>query len=488
MTLKRSTLTVMAAVSAAALLLASCGSGQGSYADDGECRLVYLASADRPTAEQDTYRQVMQQFGEGYGCAVEVKFEGTWDEIVQQVTSARIAEEQLDIISTSTSTRDLADAGMLTDLTQCVAGFSDAASRTPRSRPTTTATSQLATMARVGLSGLQIQARLSLPIEQYLDDQYLRAVRQTVDCAAGLGLEVGFYDEHAWQSGSAAGRVTDGAPELAESLVFWAEPRVDEGRLCVELDAIETSSADLGEAGLVWHLRNGVLEWGRVRLLGVLMPDGDLVECDVCALEASSGDGLRAVFDLDEAGASVAEAARSGGLAVIVATATSSRVINYLLPEAVERFVEVNHDRYLAAFDGAVPHNLTHVFYDQPHSNCYAWHDASGHRQTAHPYSDALWADLGTPDTPTRAEMVGVVTGLVDDPEVRERWYRYYTDFATTTFFGLLRLWCDQQGSCSAAMRCWATSAGGGSITPSGTGTCWASSGWTTSRWAGGVR
>lgn len=119
----RKTATLLIA-SAVALSLAACADSDEGPGSD-ECAIVFRGSSDRPPAEQDAYQQVIEGFGEAYDCDVTVNFQGTWDEITQQVTSARIADEPLDVIMTSTSTRDMAEAGMLTDLTECVAGFED---------------------------------------------------------------------------------------------------------------------------------------------------------------------------------------------------------------------------------------------------------------------------------------------------------------------------------------------------------------------------
>lgn len=119
------TTSALTALALLTLPLAACSSDDGGTIADGDCQLTFLASADRPTDEQDAWRQVFANFEEEYGCSVEARFQGTWDEITQQLTGARIADEQVNLFITSTATRDLARAGMVMDLSTCIAPFED---------------------------------------------------------------------------------------------------------------------------------------------------------------------------------------------------------------------------------------------------------------------------------------------------------------------------------------------------------------------------
>jgi hypothetical protein len=65
---------------------------------------------------------------------------------------------------------------------------------------------QVRQMHDAGIRSFQVQARLSYPIEGYLDEDYLAACRTAVETAAGLGMIVGIYDDYNWQTGHAAGR------------------------------------------------------------------------------------------------------------------------------------------------------------------------------------------------------------------------------------------------------------------------------------------
>lgn len=113
----------VAAVGAFALLatLTACA-GTGNTSQES-CKLNFLASADRPTAEQDAYKAVFADFEKEYNCKVETTFQGTWDQITQQLTAARLGKQQVNLFVSGTATRDLAKAGLLMDLTKCIAPY-----------------------------------------------------------------------------------------------------------------------------------------------------------------------------------------------------------------------------------------------------------------------------------------------------------------------------------------------------------------------------
>ncbi len=62
----------------------------------------------------------------------------------------------------------------------------------------------------------------------------------------------------------------------------------------------------------------------------------------------------------------------------ISARSTTSRLINYLLPEAAERFIDVGLDPLVEALGDLVPDPVGFVFYDQPAAGFYKWDQISG--------------------------------------------------------------------------------------------------------------
>jgi maltose-binding protein MalE len=120
--LRRSAVPAIAMAVLATMAACSSGGSDASGTDPG-CHLAFLASADRPTAEQDAYKEVFADFDAKYHCTVETTYEGTWDQLPQQLSAARLANTQVNLFITATATRDLAKAGLLMDLTSCIAPF-----------------------------------------------------------------------------------------------------------------------------------------------------------------------------------------------------------------------------------------------------------------------------------------------------------------------------------------------------------------------------
>ena len=116
-------IVALASALALAATLAACSGGD--LTSTGNCTLSMLASADRPQPEQDAYKEVFADFEDEYGCTVETRFQGAWNEITQQLSGARLAGEQVNLFVSGTASRDLAKAGLSMDLNECIAPFED---------------------------------------------------------------------------------------------------------------------------------------------------------------------------------------------------------------------------------------------------------------------------------------------------------------------------------------------------------------------------
>lgn len=116
---------IVALVGAAALAATLAACAPGGDAASGDCTLTMIASADRPDAEQAAWREVFDAYEAEYGCKVETKFQGAWNEITQQLSAARLSGEQVNLFLAGTASRDLAKAGLAMDLNECIAPFED---------------------------------------------------------------------------------------------------------------------------------------------------------------------------------------------------------------------------------------------------------------------------------------------------------------------------------------------------------------------------
>jgi hypothetical protein len=319
---------------------------------------------------------------------------------------------------------------------------------------------QLAQMREAGIMSFQVQARLSLPMEDYLSADYLAAYRQAVDEAAAHDMVVGIYDDYNWQSGHAAGRAVDGHPELAETHLFWTSADVPDGGGVVELvvSGISSSSADLGEAGMRWHYEGGRPQWADwTVVVGVVASGpggsdglGDSVDVadvtdisdvtDACRV-IGADDGCRIEVD-------VPSGLRGTATVFVSARCATSRLINHMDPAAVRRFVEAGYQPIADALGDHVGSTVRYLFFDQPHPNFFWWDQHHGQLAHAMPVGaafvdhlrdrwadrlgEALWRLLHGTSSQTRA--------------VRCDFYDDYGAWARESFLGTVRAWTREHG------------------------------------------
>jgi hypothetical protein len=310
---------------------------------------------------------------------------------------------------------------------------------------------QLAQMREAGIMSFQVQARLSLPMGDYLSADYLAAYRQAVDEAAAHGMVVGVYDDYNWQSGHAAGRAVDGHPEFAETHLFWASAPIPEGGGAVRLQIsdITSSSADLGEAGMRWHYDGSVPRWADwTVVVGVVSsaPEGsdltgEIVEVtDGCRVTGAE-DGCRIELD-------VPPGLRGTATVFVSGRCASSRLINHMDPAAVRRFVEVGYQPIADALGEHIGATVQYLFFDQPHPNFFWWAEHHGQLAHAMPVSAAFvehvrdrWgARLGQ-------ALLGLLHGT--SSEVRALRCDFYDDYgawARESFLGTARSWTREHG------------------------------------------
>jgi hypothetical protein len=319
---------------------------------------------------------------------------------------------------------------------------------------------QLAEMRDAGIRSFQVQARLSLPMEDYLNADYLAAYRQAVDEAAAHGMVVGIYDDYNWQSGHAAGRAVDGHPELAETHLFWTSVDVSDSRgtAMLEVSGISSSSADLGEAGMRWHYDGAVPRWTDwTVVVGVVAsgpagPDasdasdasdglGSVVDVTAACRVIGADDGCRIELDLPSG--------ISGTATVFVsARCATSRLINHMDPAAVRRFVEAGYQPIADALGDHVGTTVQYVFFDQPHPNFFWWAQHRGQLGHAMPISAAFVDHLRERWGARLGEaLLRLLHGTSSETRaVRCDFYEDYGAWARESFLGTVRSWTREHG------------------------------------------
>jgi hypothetical protein len=306
---------------------------------------------------------------------------------------------------------------------------------------------QVRQMADAGIELVMIQARLSMEREHYLSDEYLRGYRGAVEAAAAAGLKVGIYDEYNWMSGHGGGRTVEGASHLRERVLFWSTAPAQDRRATVS--EIRSDWFDgLGPVGTRWIYEDGVRRFDEWELVAAVAHprDGEIdpsETVEVTDWASCEGDDDGCVMSL-AGGAPVPD----GWTVTYFAAArcASSRAINYLDPEAAERFLDVVYEPYLGALDGLIGDPVQSFSFDHPYGGFYDWSEREG------PVTSALmWhADAGLAGDPVLSPgqlLLSVVRDLGPGAiSPRCRFFLAYSARGIESFFGTLARWTQRHG------------------------------------------
>lgn len=292
---------------------------------------------------------------------------------------------------------------------------------------------QVHEMHDAGIHSFQIQARLSYPLEGYLDDDYLEACKIAVETARELGMIVGLYDDYNWQSGHAAGRAVSGHDEVRERHLFWV--RLPEGAQTGEVSGIRSATETLGPAAMSWHYENGEVSWT------------DWL-CEYIVIDGVERSDVSIVVDGDAHGCHVrldsSVSADADVLVFVSARCATSRLVNPMDPVAVDRFIAAGYEPFARTIGEHFGTTVAYLFFDQPHAVFYDWAERSGQQISAIPFhrrlGDVLRRELG--DDLPRA-LAAVLDGdSVADRSLRTRFYDSLSRHAQETFLGRVRTWC----------------------------------------------
>ncbi|MCE7003616.1 hypothetical protein LWC34_12375 [Kibdelosporangium philippinense] len=292
---------------------------------------------------------------------------------------------------------------------------------------------QITDMRQAGYRSFQIQTRMAFPREEYLGPEYLSAYRAAVDEAARQGMLVGIYDEYKWLSGHAGGRTVAGRDELRERHLFWTTASVVDGRARCMVDDIRPTDVEaLLEQGMSWVFEDGRVAWDEWEIVAAVDHHGAAVTARFaevspsgCVLEVSAAepDTTVTVF--------------------VAARCASSRMINYLLPEAAQRFIEVGYEPYRAALGEHFGTTVRYAFFDQPHACFFRWRQHHGHVG-----SSLMWsAELAARFSDLPQVLLALVTDVgVATAKSRCEFFETYSAQAIEALFGTVGQWCRAHG------------------------------------------
>lgn len=302
---------------------------------------------------------------------------------------------------------------------------------------------QVRQMHDAGIRGFQVQARLSYPIEGYLDEDYLAACRCAVEEAARYGMVVGIYDDYNWQTGHAGGRAVEGHDELRERHLFWV--RIGAGESEGTLRGIRSATEDLGPAAMRWHYEGGAALWADWHTEYVLLraaTRGPVAERpDLVDRVRGAADGCRVQLV-----GPVPEGAEA--IVLVSARCATSRLVNPVDPAAVDRFVEAGYQPFADALGDFFGSTVAYMFFDQPHAVYYDWEGRTGDLRSAMPFHAALASSIRERWGGRTPEVLAAVLDGTEPEQLglRAQFYAHFSAYATETFLGRLRAWSHAHG------------------------------------------
>ena len=197
---------------------------------------------------------------------------------------------------------------------------------------------QINVMQEMGLGGYFMHSRAGL-ITEYLGDEWFDLINAGADEGESIGMEAWLYDEDRWPSGSAGGMVTEDPRFHMKSLVLCEQPRDGFVR---------------GEEMLFCFAAriDGVDLWG---YRAITAEDDVQAVCD--ALDAETAD-------------------KPGEIRVLSFTVVPDRpnsnyngntYIDTMSRAAVDRFIELTHERYRERCGERLGTSIKGIFTDEPH-------------------------------------------------------------------------------------------------------------------------
>lgn len=204
-----------------------------------------------------------------------------------------------------------------------------------------------------GVMGFVLHPRLGIPKDiEYLSDAFMEFVLTAVKEAARLGMRVILYDEAMYPSGSAKGMVVSGHPEYAsrglKMLEFHCQGStnitipLDEGEKLISVQAVEKRSKYQINNKNIKRLQRGGEEIQ-------FCPPSKGNWSIICLIETFSKGTIRGIHDGEDDGEENAPA--------------SADLLN---PLAVQRFIELTHERYYSILAVHFGSTIQAFFTDEP--------------------------------------------------------------------------------------------------------------------------
>lgn len=204
-----------------------------------------------------------------------------------------------------------------------------------------------------GVEGFVIHPRIGIPKEiEYLSEDFLHLVKSAVKEADSLGMKVVLYDEGMYPSGSAHGMVVESNPKYgSRGLKMIEHEWKDAGEIAIVLQEDEILTAVLAarkrDQGSIEPETIGVMEPRDGRLY-LKKPDGDNWTVFLF-VETYTRGSIRGIHYGEDDGEPMAP--------------PSADLLN---PEAIQKFIELTHERYYEALEPYFGKTIIGMFTDEP--------------------------------------------------------------------------------------------------------------------------
>lgn len=278
--------------------------------------------------------------------------------------------------------------------------------------------SQLAVFQQMGMGGACIHARIGLATE-YLGDEFMALVRESISDARNRGMSVMLYDEDKWPSGFGGGRVTQVDAYRNRYLLF---------------------SPHLYPDG--HHQRNK--PWK------VMTIDGELTHLASYSITLNSDGILTGYHRL----AHKPDMEREGDWHAYLCICdpmhwfNDQSYVDSFNPEAIKYFSDVTYEVYARHCQKFFGNTVPAIFTDEPQFNlAESLCAASAHEEFGIPYTD---------DFPAEYERLHGISCLDVLPEIvwqqagpalhRYQYYRMLAHRFSEAYAGTLGAWCEQHG------------------------------------------
>ncbi len=284
---------------------------------------------------------------------------------------------------------------------------------------------QLAALKEMGLGGAHAHPRTGLSAPDYLSPEFLALIRDCADEAERIGMNLWLYDEDRWPSGFAGGLVTKDPALRCRHLRLTRTPCTPgETR-----DANFHHSAPLPTTERIWVASWGLRFDAEQRLIGARR----LAEGEAAAPGETGWHAYREI-------------------SIGTSWFNDQAYADLLNTKAVERFIEVTHQRYADVLGDRLGRTIPAIFTDEPlFRGMPQLASASDERDHFLAWTDDLPQSFRTA---TGTDILDVLPGVffdrADGLSSRDRW-RFH-DHHTERFAGYadaIGAWCERHGIAS---------------------------------------